>query len=42
MSKDVNMQDADAVAEEEMQYGHGILTVEELNEKYVLNSRLPR
>jgi len=33
MPKDVPMQDADAVAEEEMQYGRGELTADELNEK---------
>jgi hypothetical protein len=33
MAEDTKMQDADAVAEEELQYGHGALTEEELEEK---------
>lgn len=33
MSGDVEMQDADAVHEEEIQYGHGALTEAEMNEK---------
>jgi hypothetical protein len=33
MPRDVEMQDAAALKEEEMQYGHGGLTEEELNEK---------
>jgi hypothetical protein len=33
MSGDVEMQDATAAEEEELQYGHGALTEEELNEK---------
>jgi hypothetical protein len=33
MSGDVEMQDADAVREEQIQYGHGALTEEEMNEK---------
>jgi hypothetical protein len=33
MSGDTDMQDADAAEEERMQYGHGALTEEELNEK---------
>jgi DNA ligase 4 len=34
MPKDVEMQDADAVREEEMMYGHMDMTEEELDEKY--------
>jgi hypothetical protein len=33
MSADAEMPDADAVEEEQMMYGHGGLTEEELNEK---------
>lgn len=38
MSGDVEMQDADAVHEEQIQYGHGALTEEEMNEKLLLSS----
>jgi DNA ligase 4 len=34
MANDIDMQDADAAREEQMQYGHGLMTEEELNEKY--------
>lgn len=34
MPADVEMQDADAAKEEQLQYGRGALTEEELNEKY--------
>lgn len=34
------MQDAEAIAEEQMQYGHGNMTEEELDEKLV--AYLPR
>jgi hypothetical protein len=34
MPADVEMQDADAAKEEQLQYGHGALTEEELDEKY--------
>lgn len=33
MPRDTLMPDADAVAEEEMQYGHGVMTEEEMSEK---------
>jgi hypothetical protein len=33
MAHDTEMQDADAMGEEQMMYGHGALTEEELNEK---------
>jgi hypothetical protein len=33
MPRDVDMQDADAVKEEAMQYGNGGISEEELNEK---------
>jgi hypothetical protein len=38
MNGDVEMQDGDAVQEEEMQYGHGALTEEEMNEKYSMRT----
>ena len=34
MATDLEMRDADAVEEEQMQYGHGLMTEDELNEKY--------
>lgn len=34
MPRDTQVPDADAVAEEEMQYGHGAMTEEELGEKF--------
>ena len=33
MARDKDMPDADAVEEEQMMYGHGALTEEELDEK---------
>jgi DNA ligase-4 len=34
MAHDEDMPDEEAVEEEQMMYGHGALTEEELNEKY--------
>lgn len=39
MARDTEMQDADAVGEEQMMYGRGASTAEELNEKWMQRSR---